>query len=239
MAVIVVDESGRRVEWLDENPATGVWKETLRPGTYRVSVRGTNLTSAPVTVTDGAKVSAGTLVVPPVSGVLTGKALKKDGTPVPKGTVVLVEDSFGGLTDRLETAKDGSFRAKHVAPGTHRMYVLGPEEEWGGEPDLVTVTVENGQTTTADIRFESGHTVKGTVTHRGKGVEGLTLVLTRDYPLADIVANTNAKGRFAFRHVPSSTFTLNVTDPSPHYRAFTRTLTVNGKLTGLAIKVKK
>ena len=65
------------------------------------------------------------------------------------------------------------------------------------------------------------------------------VTLERGHQFDPIEVTTDAKGRFAFANVPSSTFTLRVKDPYPKYRGVTRPLRVTKSLKGMAIKVKK
>jgi len=140
----------------------------------------------------------------------------------------------------VKTTRDGSFRAEHVAAGSHTLHVLLPESSWGAEPEPRTITVRDNSATTAKIRFKASRTVKGTVTHKGKGVEAISVVLDREYPLADIHAETDAKGRFTLRNVPSGTFTLVVSEFwTPKYKVVRTTLTVKKSRKGLTITLRK
>jgi len=238
MPVSAYDEDGNR-QWLQQDPKTKLWSTQVLPGTYRVTVNGSNLVTAPVKVTEGAPVHAGTIVVTPAHGTLTGKVLTKHGKPVSKGTDLLILDALGGYTAHAKVGKDGAYRVDHLAPGTHSVYVQSPKASWGPEPRPTQVTVTAGATATADIRFERGRTVKGTVKYNGKGVKGISVTLERDYPLSDIVARTGSKGRFTLKNVPTGTFTLEVTDTTPTYRIERKTVTVKGNISGLKIKLRK
>ena len=237
MPVSVYGEDGNQ-EWLEDEDGTGLWTGQVRAGTYSATVNGSNLVTAPVEVKAGQTVHAGKIVVTPAHGSLTGKVLTKDGKPVAKGTSLLVEDALGGYTAHAKVGKDGVFTVDHLAPGKHSIYVQDLKSSWGPEPGPTVVTIAEGKTTTANIRFERPRTVKGTVTYKGKPVKGILVTLVREYPLSEITAQTSSKGRFTLKNVPTGKFRLELVDTTPTYRFASKTVKVKGSVSGLNIKLR-
>lgn len=223
-------------EWvqLEQDPETQLWSAKVPPGQWRIVVEGNNVATKTVRVEDGETVHAGRLVVPEARGTLTGKVLRKNGKPAKYGQVSVV-DSFGFPSGVATIKKDGRYTVRGLPPGKNTVSVENVHDTWGERPAPQRVLVTAGETTKAILKLERGHTVRGKVTHRAKGVRGITVRL---WPSGHI-AKTNAQGEFTFRRIARGKYTLEARDNSPVYRYKSQTIKVRGDMVSVRVKLKK
>lgn len=123
---------------------------------------------------------------PPAAASVSGRVLRRDGTPLPKATVSLLPEARGAEAQAVRVDSNGGFQFAEIAPGRYRLaatrngYVRQVYGQRGGGPG-VTLDLQPGQRVTdVEIRLERAGVISGNVTDEdGEPVEGLPVFAQR------------------------------------------------------------
>ncbi|MDQ2624967.1 MAG: DUF4198 domain-containing protein [Actinomycetota bacterium] len=240
--VHAVSQDGQnRVRLYPEGPE-GPWFASVPVGTWFVELNTRTTKTAPVEVTEGATVDAGTLVIPAGRGEIHLEAFDKNGKLSKDGEVIVFDQNWGHVKEKRRVNKK-RVKITSLIPGTYWVtlnFWHGSTHE-GVSPRPKKVVVEAEDTEKVTLRLEKGRTVKGVVRFKGKPVRGLQVDIEDPsgvwYPNG--YATTDARGRFVIKNVPKKAGHLRVYDPWGVYREKTRAFATSGKVSGLKIKITK
>jgi len=206
--VVVLDSHGTQV--VQKYTSATTHKATftgLRSGTYRVVVRGTNV-SKKVTVRSGRTTSAGALRLPAATSTTLDVR-----TPAGAHADVLYDvlDSYGTVAEFYDRTGDDGRAAFSLRPGRYTVVAYAIDES-PYATTTKTFTVRAGTPATVAVTLRDGATVAGKVVDaHGRPVAWATVSATSGGHT--VSTTTGLDGRYTLRGVTAGQRKLVVTDP--------------------------
>lgn len=177
--------------------------DLVRPGHWQLSVQAEDY--APHQVSD-LEVAAGEMLsgleVRLQRGVkVWGRVMTPEGTPVPDATVRAADQ-------RVLSEGDGSFRFfEPLAPG--QLLVEADHDDVGLAEKLVSLSPGEGERQ-VELILQPGLSIRGhAVDPEGRGIKGVLVKLTPEYPVTADYQSSDEHGGFHFRNVEPGRYTLS------------------------------
>lgn len=173
------------------------------PGLWRLSVQAEGYAPDQVTnleVAAGEELSE--LEIRLQRGVkVWGRVMTPEGTPVPDATVRAADQ-------HVLSEGDGSFRfLEPLAPG--QLLVEADHDEVGLAEKLVSLSPGEGERQ-VDLILQPGLSIRGrTIDPEGRGIKGVLVKLTPEYPVTADYQSSDEHGGFHFRNVEPGRYTLS------------------------------
>ncbi len=121
----------------------------------------------------------------------------------------LVGAGIGGWVRPQTTDANGTYTVELLTAGTYELYVRTPN---GSESARKTIELAEGDVTVVDFELpDNGITGRVSWDDSGLPVEGLEVTLNIDGNAYVATSQTDAEGRFAFRHLTPGTYRVHVT----------------------------
>ncbi len=147
------------------------------------------------------------------AGGITGRITSaKDSQPV-QGARVLVGEQYSDQAPRDYTDPDGRYTVHGVRPGLATVTA----HLSGYAPELKTVEVKAGESSTLDLVLEPPQTIEGIVTSdKGQPLSDVEIVATawRGKGTLGLRAMSNKEGRFRIDNAPADSFEVMATGPN-------------------------